>query len=249
MPEGARPVTIGAAQICVEADPAANLASVLAALDQAREQGVEIVCLPEYVFDPNIARGADQRAAVARVVEHCRDRGPWCVLGAERREAGRRYSAVHVIGPDGMAGCYDKVHLWRDEAHFFTPGSQSLIIDTGRCRVGVICCWDIAFPEFVADLARKGAEIIVCPSHLVDAEVDAEALRALPMARAFENAVFVVQCDAWSPRTLSESVICHPQRTLERRTTPGLIACTVDLSALPRLRAWYGWPGEREAGA
>ena len=95
---------------------------------------------------------------------------------------------------------------------------------------------------FVVDL--PGAELAVCPSALFDYAVDADALRALPLARAFENLVFFAQCDVVSPDTLSESVICHPQRELARavRSTE-LVLADLDLDALGALRAYYRGPG------
>ena len=74
-----------------------------------------------------------------------------------------------------------------------------------------------------------------------------QALRALPLARAFENGVFFALCDAFTPQTLSESYLCHPQGIRQSiMHQEGLIACEVDRAELAALRHYYGYTAQEQ---
>jgi predicted amidohydrolase len=89
-------------------------------------------------------------------------------------------------------------------------------------------------------LAEQGAEVIFCPSYLVDYEVDGEPLQALPLARAFENLVYFVLCDAVSDNTLSISMICHPLGVRQQISqTEGILIGDLNLAELSTLRTYY----------
>ncbi|MCA9692775.1 MAG: carbon-nitrogen hydrolase family protein, partial [Myxococcales bacterium] len=241
MTESSRVLRLGLAQMTVTRAPAQNLASALEWIARAGERGVELLCLPEYCLDPRLDAQRSDEEAHLRIREACQRTGLWCVFGAASVNEGTRNSCFLVDPRGELRHRYDKVHLWRDERAVFTPGARAAVVDIGVCRLGILCCWDMAFPRFVGALAREGAELILCPAYLCDATRDAEALRALPAARAFENVVFFAVCDALSPETLGESVICHPQRTLARLSgREGLLVAELQLDELAQLRSYYG---------
>lgn len=229
----------------VSEDLHANLEGARRRIAEAAARGAHLVCLPEYCLNTDLERRPDLGEAITRLRDACQQHGLWAIFGAEANVDGRRYNSSYLVDPGGeIRYRYDKIHLWQTEAKHFTPGTSAAVIDIGRCQLGIICCWDIAFPRLVEQLARDGAELVVCPSALFDYTVDAGALRALPLARAFENLIYFAQCDIVSPSTLSESVICHPQRELVRgvRSTQLLVA-DLDLDALAALRTYYRGPG------
>ncbi|MGB3916323.1 MAG: hypothetical protein WBL07_02705 [Thiothrix litoralis] len=70
--------------------------------------------------------------------------------------------------------------------------------------------------------------------------MDGEPLQALPLARAFENLVYFVLCDAVSDNTLSVSMICHPLGVRQRiAQMEGVLIGDLDLAELPTLRTYY----------
>ena len=122
------------------------------------------------------------------------------------------------------------------------------VIDTEFGKIGVIICWDIAFPETVRLLAARGAKIIFCPSYWYAQYGTGNAIAGLPLARAFENQVFFVLADAFAPETAKASRICSPLRTLSAAgNCEVVISAKVDLDELADLRRTFNcWPdGER----
>lgn len=74
------------------------------------------------------------------------------------------YNAVNVISPAGkLIGTYRKIHCTSGETSF-KKGHAPLILSTEIGRVGVMICWDLAFPEHAAYLTAEGADILVAPS-------------------------------------------------------------------------------------
>jgi omega-amidase len=96
-----------------------------------------------------------------------------------------RYDKIHLFGPGG-------------ELRLFRRGNANKVfaVSAGRSRVrgGVIICYDLRFPELVRLLASDGLQILCVPARW-PVERD-EAWQALLKARAIENQIFVVGCNA-----------------------------------------------------
>ncbi|ESQ11497.1 MAG: hypothetical protein N838_01695 [Thiohalocapsa sp. PB-PSB1] len=230
------------ASLRIGSDPERNLAHLLERINEASNVGAQLICFPEYCLNPVIEHWVNLDQPIAALRTACLEQRIWAVIGAESGDRKTRRNSILLIGPDGeIRERYDKIHLWRRERQFFCAGmAPARVIDIGVCRLGIVCCWDMAFANTVAALAAGGAELVLCPSRLVDAELDAEPLRALPLARAFENVLYFVLCDAVADDTLSESMICHPLGVRHRIAhTEGLLVADLDFNALADLRAYY----------
>lgn len=241
---------IAVAALRVERDPARNLARILALISRAAAAGAELVCFPEYSLRPMDRTWVDPTAAIDAIRARCLACEVWAVFGADAGGPEDRLNSLYVIDPvGGIRYRYDKVHLWGREAEVYRPGAPSSVIDIGPARLAVISCWDLAFPRYAADLAEQGADVILCCSYLVDSDLDAEPLQALPLARAFENRVFCVLCDAVTDETLSISMVCHPLGVRQRIAgQEGLLVADLDVAELKRLRAYYADPGQGSKG-
>ena len=109
-----------------------------------------------------------------------------------------------------ILGTYTKVNLWHPERAHLTPSSLSTphtVISTPLGPVGILICWDLAFPEAFRALVRQGAKIIIIPTFWTRSDCSAEGLRRNPnsealfletalTARAFENTCCVVFVNA-----------------------------------------------------
>jgi predicted amidohydrolase len=83
----------------------------------------------------------------------------YCELSGERRFN----SAVCVTG-DGVLGNHRKVHQPLGEDASYGAGDGFAAFDTPVGRIGMMICYDKAFPESARALALDGAQIIVCMS-------------------------------------------------------------------------------------
>ncbi len=234
-------VRIGIVQLGITANVEENLEKMLNFLQAAKRSSIHILCFPEYSLHADFRHPVDLAPAIQRIRAACREQAIWCIFGTYVHTGGKLKDSVYLINDAGAIQYrYDKVHLWQAESDVFAAGDTTQVIDIGSCRIGIISCWDMAFPAFVSGLAQQGADIIFCPSYLCDYANDQEALRAIPLVRAFENRVYFALCDAFTAVTLSESYLCHPLNIRERiARQEGLLFCDVDLLELSELRKYY----------
>jgi omega-amidase len=96
---------------------------------------------------------------------------------------------------------YDKIHLFKPAGDdiFFEHGKLeattfSLQTQPREVRAGVVICYDVRFPELVRSLALQGMTVLFVPARWPKARD--EAWQSLLKARAIENQIFVVGCNA-----------------------------------------------------
>ncbi|KAI0155247.1 carbon-nitrogen hydrolase [Xylariaceae sp. FL1272] len=120
---------------------------------------------------------------------------------------------AYFISSDGeIAGRYQKKNLWHPERHHLVSSAHEphVAFDTPLGRVGLLICWDIAFPEAFRELIADGAKIIIVPTFWTMRDVndegfalnpDSEALflNSTVVARTYENTCAVVFCNAGGP--------------------------------------------------
>lgn len=56
----------------------------------------------------------------------CQKYGMHIVSGINERSEGRLYNSSLLVGPEGTVGTYRKLHLFKNEKDFFTPGDLGL---------------------------------------------------------------------------------------------------------------------------
>ena len=142
---------------------------------QARQESVQLLALPEAclggyllsldgdtdadagppalaVDGPEIGRLADLARDMTVVAGYCEAHG----------EA--RYNSVVCVTGDGVLGNHRKVHQPLSEDASYSSGDRFGAFDTPVGRIGMMICYDKAFPESARALALDGAEIGVCVS-------------------------------------------------------------------------------------
>jgi predicted amidohydrolase len=109
-----------------------------------------------------------------------------------------------------ILGSYTKLNLWHPERQHLTGPSHSTphsVITTPLGPIGILVCWDLAFPEAFRALIRQGAKIIIIPSFWTRMDCSEEGLKRNPdsealflettlTARAFENTACIVFVNA-----------------------------------------------------
>jgi predicted amidohydrolase len=157
----------------VLADVETNWARAAELIERAARQGAQIVVFPECYLQGYRADDRFAETAVPvvgpftdRVARTARELGVWVVLGLARADTGFPhlvYNSAALIGPQGVAGYYDKVHLGTFLAYregvYFAPGERIPVFDLPFARVGIQICYDAMFPEVSRALALQGAEI------------------------------------------------------------------------------------------
>lgn len=103
-------------------------------------------------------------------------------------------SAVLIDAHGCFCGRYRKTHLvdgW--ESSILKKGNSFPVFNTAIGKIGIMICWDSAFPEVARLLTLHGAELIVVPEAV---EKGIERQWALILAaRAFDNGAYVLSCN------------------------------------------------------
>jgi beta-ureidopropionase len=164
----------------------ANIDKNLGFIDQAAEQGVQIICMQEVFTTPYFCAEQEPRwyeavekipdgPTVKLMQEVARKRGMVVIVPIYEEEiTGVYYNTAAVIDADGKyLGKYRKNHIphtkpgfW--EKFYFKPGNLGYpTFETEFARVGVYICYDRHFPEGARALGLNGAEIVFNPSATV----------------------------------------------------------------------------------
>ncbi len=118
-------------------------------------------------------RAAFCREAVARALDRTLERmGAVCrqfkmgiILGTATYRRNSFYNTAMILDRAGnIVACYDKTHLPETEKGTYEPGSSLPVFETPFGRIGLLICWDMAFPEPFGILAMKGAELVAHPT-------------------------------------------------------------------------------------
>lgn len=163
----------------------AMIAAHLPYIEQAGQQGVQMLCFQEVFTGPYFCPSQDARwYGAAEAIPG----GPTTTLMQEfakkyhmvivvpiyeEHMTGVYYNTAAVIDADGTyLGKYRKNHIpqvagfW--EKFFFKPGNLGYpVFDTAYGKVGVYICYDRHFPDGARCLGLNGAEIVFNPSATV----------------------------------------------------------------------------------
>ena len=166
-------------------------------LDQCAS--ADLVVLPELCNSGYNFASRAQAAANAEPIDdsrfldllqdQCRSHNFEIVTGFNEKDGDVLYNSAVLVSPDGVVGHYRKLHLFVNEKDIFAPGDLGLpVFERPYGKVGMVICFDWAFPETFRILALKGADIICHPANLV---LPGLAQKALPVY-ALTNRVFIV---------------------------------------------------------
>lgn len=110
------------------------------------------------------------------------------IFGMAEKQGRKYYNTAVLVTPKGRVHTYQKTHLFDREKLFFAPGEKGYAVhNAGGIRIGMMVCFDWAFPEVTRILALMGAQVICHPANLVMPYCQ-DAMRT----RAIENRVFAV---------------------------------------------------------
>lgn len=176
-----------------------NLDRMAEFLRETRDAGASLTVFPEcaatgYCFeslDEARPHGEPIPGPATKFMQQvCANLGCWVIFGMLESSGDRLFNAAVLVGPEGVAGSYRKVHLpFLGVDMFTTYGDQPFAVHSaGGLNVGMSICYDSAFPEAARCLTLLGADLIVLPTNWPSgAECTASCC---VNARALENGVY-----------------------------------------------------------
>lgn len=242
-----------------------NLSALDAFFANARDEGVELLVLPEnFAFmgvneadKISIAEKAGEGEIQQRVGQLAKHYGIWVIAGTQpiQASASRVRASCLVYDSKGLTVArYDKIHLFdvrvsEHEAHkessSIEPGENVVVVDTPIGRVGLSVCYDLRFPELYRQLALKGAELFTVPSAFT-AVTGIAHWEVLLRARAIENLCYVLAPNqgglhASGRQTYGHSMIVEPWGKIlgEQEEGAGIVVADIDLQRLQQLRRQF----------
>lgn len=155
-------------------------------IEQAAEDGVDVLCLQELFYGPYFCAEQDPRwyamvepvpdGPTVRLMQELAKKHSMVMIVPvyEEEMAGVFYNTAAVLDRDGSyLGKYRKTHIphlapgfW--EKFYFKPGNSGYpVFSTSVGNIGVYICYDRHFPEGARALGLNGAEIVFNPSATV----------------------------------------------------------------------------------
>ena len=184
-------VKVAAGQIDTSTPP--KLEKVYDLLESIALSGASLVVFPELCLtglNKNLSEtvpGPSTEALAAKAKEL----GIFVVVGLLEKHRQKFYNTAVLIGPEGIAGKYRKIHPWYPSEYPVPVEWGDLgypVFNTNIGKIGMLICYDVWFPEPARILALQGAEIIAVP---IKASLRS-AFDYILRTRALENHVWIV---------------------------------------------------------
>jgi predicted amidohydrolase len=135
--------------------------------------------------------------------ELAQEMGGLIVAGFAEQAPEGIYNSAAAVDREGVRQVYRKAHLFVDEKDLFLPGNSGFHpLEYRGVQIGMLICFDWAFPEAARTLMLKGAQILVHPSDLVLPY----AQKAM-VTRSLENGVFSITANRWGSETLGQRTL------------------------------------------
>jgi predicted amidohydrolase len=189
-----------------------NFAKAADFIRAASRQHAELAVLPEYHLlnwvpqDPKFKEACGQWEKylnkyrdLAKECNICIVPGTIVELHGEGTDDERLENVAYFIANTGeIAGKYVKKNLWGPiERLHLTSSSRDEhpVFDTPMGRVGMLICWDLAFPEAFREMIAQGAKIIIIPTFWTLSDCSPAGLAINPVAEGlFLDSMLTARC-------------------------------------------------------
>lgn len=178
---------------------AKNVADMEKLLDDAGKAGCQFICLPEgwptcntdigmQKHEVNTLNGSASKMMAAKAKQY----NMYIISGLYSWVGDTLNNVAALYNRQGnIQAVYKKVQLPDSEAEQgAVPGNTLPVFETDFGKIGILICWDYAFPEISRILALNGAEMLFCPIWGDIRGTDVWKITA--RSRAIDNGVFFI---------------------------------------------------------
>ncbi|WP_128894370.1 carbon-nitrogen family hydrolase [Longirhabdus pacifica] len=234
-------------------DPISNYEVMAQRLEEAMKQQVkpDVIITNElwntgYLPPKQLYYVADDHGQqTERIVSSlCQRYGVHVIAGTvAAKRGGDVFNTSLIFNREGdRIGEYVKTHLfsYSGEQHLFKAGHQlwNGCIDDVMCGINI--CYELRFPEMARTLALRGVKVLFVPAYWPKSRL--YHWRSLIIARAIENQMYVVACNAGSdPQSdtaFGHSMVVDPwgEVVTEAGEEEAILQTTLDLSKVDEVR-------------
>ncbi len=205
-------------------DASACISKAVRLIGDAAAQGARVVVFPE-TFVPVYPSGAWAKhasdfvgfddmwerlwkesvdvpgALIDRLIDACREKEVYCVMGVNERESkrpGSLYNTIVYLGPEGIEHKHRKLMPTMHERLFYGigGGADLDVVETSFGRIGGLICWENRMPLARYAVYRGGPQIWVAPT-ADDSDTWLASMRHI----AIESGAYVVSVPQYIPRS------------------------------------------------
>jgi predicted amidohydrolase len=213
-----------------------NLALALDYIDEAADEGAQLVAFPELYPGPSPSSDAlDYAAVVDAMRQKAEERKAYVLFGGAKQEGKGFYNLYHLADPhrDSLF-VYEKIVPAMNEETMIR-GQEPGLVETDDMKIGLLICWEAWFPELARNLAMRGADTVFFPTGGLIYELH-DVWRAILQARAAENTIYTASTvNLWGVEA-GMSYVFSPEGEVAGRTTEGINYAELDLDRLVRMR-------------
>ncbi|KAE9968808.1 hypothetical protein EG328_007266 [Venturia inaequalis] len=205
-----------------------NYQKAAAFIKDAASQGAELALLPEYFLtswvpaNPGFAELCSHWETYLKKFQALAKEHKICIVpgtivekhGEEKSEEYDLLNVAYFIDDKGeILGKYIKKNLWHPERAHLTSSTHDphITINTPLGKIGMLICWDLAFPEAFRALITSGARLILIPCFWtlndcspfglgLNPRSEALFLDSTLTARTFENTCGILFANAGGPK-------------------------------------------------
>ncbi|GMR25653.1 MAG: carbon-nitrogen hydrolase family protein [Ignavibacteria bacterium] len=234
-------------------DITANFNKAINSVNEAAKNGANIICFAELAFtpfypqNPSVKNNLELAETIPGKTTDiftnlAKELGVVIILNLYEKESDKTYDSSPVINADGkILGTARMVHITDypcfHEKGYYLPGNNGApVYNTKFGKVGVAICYDRHYPEYMRELALKGAEIVFIPQAGSVDEWPEGLYEAEMRATAFQNGYFTALCNrvgAEGKLNFSgESFVCDPDGNVIARAGKGteeILYCDIDV--------------------
>lgn len=245
----------------------ANLMEAGRLIQMAKDQGAELVVLPENF--PIMGVEETDKVAIREpfndgpIQSFLRDQAIkhklWIVGGTVPLKCdnpNKILAATILYNSDGdVVARYDKIHLfdvnlennesYKESETIASGNEEVVVVDTPFGRLGLAICYDLRFPELFRQLIDKDVEIIALPAAFT-ATTGKSHWEVLVRARAIENLCYVIAADQGGyhlngRNTYGDSMIVDPWGNVLNRLSQGsgVVIAEIDAARMHNTRRTF----------
>jgi predicted amidohydrolase len=214
----------GIAQIAIYNNIAPNLAKISNYIESAVREEIDLLCFPEcsltgYIRDFNQVDRGEVDEALESIRNLALRNKVNVIVGTPYFETDKTFNSAIVLLTDNTRLVYNKNFLTSFDEEYFVPGNKGLSFEINGVKCGVLICRDQNYPSLSKRYAEQGVRaIFILAAHYyppAEAWGKVDKNRALPIARAVENNVYVFKANAVGSQgtaiSLGDSLIVNPQ--------------------------------------
>ncbi len=230
--------------------PESNISRARGLLAEAKQQGAEIVVLPElWTTGYDLERAAELAINLTsdnEISKLAREFDVYLCGSVIEKSSGKFFNAFTIYSPSGeLLAVYRKLHLFAPlrEPEFLSAGDEPVAIELPWGKSGLAICYDLRFPELFRSYAVAGAQLILVCAEWPHPRL--EHWRTLLRARAIENQAYVVACNAVGRANetvfFGHSMIINPwgEVLAEADEVETIVSAELDLAEVDRIRTQF----------